>query len=93
MTPATVASTNRGKALFVPVDSGTRGTSRQPSVAARLVPLLERYREWMTANNYPANVALMQGVYSAAWLAFAMYIAVAVMWFIPDRRIERTLAE
>ena len=28
-----------------------------------------------------------------AWIAFAMYSAVAVMWFIPDRRIERTLAE
>jgi uncharacterized membrane protein len=24
-----------------------------------------------------------------AWIAFALYIAVAVMWFVPDRRIEK----
>ncbi len=27
-----------------------------------------------------------------AWAAFAMYVLVAAMWFVPDRRIERTLA-
>jgi len=27
-----------------------------------------------------------------AWLAFALYVAVAVMWFIPDRRIEKKVA-
>jgi hypothetical protein len=26
-------------------------------------------------------------------LACALYVLVAVMWLIPDRRIERTLAE
>jgi len=26
------------------------------------------------------------------WLALGLYVAVAVMWLIPDRRIERTLA-
>jgi uncharacterized membrane protein len=25
------------------------------------------------------------------WIAFALYVVVAVMWFIPDRRIERVL--
>lgn len=25
------------------------------------------------------------------WLAAALYVLVAVMWFIPDRRIERAL--
>ena len=29
----------------------------------------------------------------AAWAGVACYAAVAVMWFIPDRRIERTVAE
>jgi uncharacterized membrane protein len=28
-----------------------------------------------------------------AWIAFALYVAVAVIWFIPDRRIERVFAE
>ena len=27
------------------------------------------------------------------WLAWAIYVAVALVWLIPDRRIERTLAE
>ena len=27
------------------------------------------------------------------WIAFGMYVLVAVIWFIPDRRIERALAE
>jgi hypothetical protein len=26
------------------------------------------------------------------WIACGFYVAVAVMWFIPDRRIERRLA-
>jgi uncharacterized membrane protein len=25
------------------------------------------------------------------WISFALYILVAVMWLIPDRRIERVL--
>jgi uncharacterized membrane protein len=28
-----------------------------------------------------------------AWIAFALYVSVAVIWFIPDRRIERVFAE
>lgn len=27
-----------------------------------------------------------------AWIAFGLYVLVAVMWLIPDRRIEKTLA-
>jgi uncharacterized membrane protein len=27
------------------------------------------------------------------WIAFALYVSVAVIWFIPDRRIERVFAE
>ena len=27
------------------------------------------------------------------WLAGALYVAVAVMWLIPDRRIERVMVE
>jgi len=27
------------------------------------------------------------------WIAFGMYVLVAVIWFIPDRRIERAIAE
>lgn len=27
------------------------------------------------------------------WIAFALYVCVAIMWFIPDRRIEKVFAE
>jgi uncharacterized membrane protein len=27
------------------------------------------------------------------WIAFALYVAVAIGWFIPDRRIERVFTE
>ena len=29
----------------------------------------------------------------AAWISFALYVAVAIMWLVPDRRIERRMAE
>jgi uncharacterized membrane protein len=28
-----------------------------------------------------------------AWLGIALYVGVAIMWFVPDRRIEKILAE
>ena len=28
----------------------------------------------------------------SAWVACGLYVLVAVMWFVPDRRIERVLA-
>ena len=31
--------------------------------------------------------------FAARWLACALYVAVAVVWLIPDRRIEKALAE
>lgn len=27
-----------------------------------------------------------------SWIAFALYVVVAIIWLIPDRRIEKTLA-
>jgi hypothetical protein len=27
------------------------------------------------------------------WIAYALYAAVSVMWFIPDRRLERAAAD
>jgi uncharacterized membrane protein len=32
-------------------------------------------------------------VWLSPWLAFALYVIVAVIWFIPDRRLERAMAE
>jgi uncharacterized membrane protein len=39
---------------------------------------------------YLAAIAL---AFVSTWLANALYLAVAVLWLIPDRRIERALAE
>ena len=45
--------------------------------------------------------ALSIGVYAAAiplsfvrpWIAFACYVMVAVMWLLPDPRIEKTIGQ
>lgn len=37
---------------------------------------------------YATAIALS---FAATWLAQALYVAVALMWLVPDRRIERTL--
>jgi hypothetical protein len=39
---------------------------------------------------YLAGVALS---WFAAWLGFLVYAAVAIVWLIPDRRIEEKVAE
>jgi uncharacterized membrane protein len=39
---------------------------------------------------YLAGIAL---AWFAAWLGFLVYVGVAVMWLIPDRRIERKVIE
>ena len=36
-------------------------------------------------------VGVVASVLISAWLGFAMYVLVAVIWFIPDRRIARRL--
>jgi uncharacterized membrane protein len=39
---------------------------------------------------YLAGIAL---AWFAAWLGFLVYVGVAIMWLIPDRRIERKVVE
>ena len=36
---------------------------------------------------YAAGVGL---AFVSPWIAYALYVAVAVMWFIPDRRFTRS---
>jgi hypothetical protein len=38
-------------------------------------------------------VAAVAVAFRAPWLACALYVAVAVMWLVPDRRIEKALKE
>jgi uncharacterized membrane protein len=37
---------------------------------------------------YIAAIAL---AFSYRWLSVGLYVAVAIMWLVPDRRIERTI--
>ena len=40
-----------------------------------------------------AYAVAMPLAFASEWLAMALYVLVAVMWFVPDRRFERLLAE
>jgi uncharacterized membrane protein len=50
-------------------------------------------------SDFKGNVSLAAYVlaiavaFPARWLACALYVAVAVLWLVPDRRIERVLVE
>jgi len=36
-------------------------------------------------------IAAITATLGASWVAQALYVAVALMWLLPDRRIERAL--
>jgi ABC-type uncharacterized transport system YnjBCD permease subunit len=38
-----------------------------------------------------AYAAAIPLAFASCWIALAIYVAVAVAWFVPDLRIERTL--
>ena len=46
------------------------------------------YKEWASLVLYGLGIA---GAFIHPYIAFAFYMAVAAMWFIPDRRIEARL--
>jgi uncharacterized membrane protein len=70
-------------------------------LARALVSLHGRDSTLATAlgSDFKAKISIV--IYLAAipltllnpWLSFALYVLVAVMWLVPDRRIERTLAQ
>jgi uncharacterized membrane protein len=46
------------------------------------------FKEWLSAVIYVVAIA---SAFFSTWLACALYCLVAVMWFVPDRRIEREM--
>jgi uncharacterized membrane protein len=38
-----------------------------------------------------AYMAAVAAAFARPWIAWALYVAVALLWFVPDRRIERVL--
>jgi hypothetical protein len=49
-------------------------------------------KEYASLLMYAAAVGLALGVEWGRWAACGLYCAVAAVWFVPDRRIERALA-
>jgi uncharacterized membrane protein len=47
------------------------------------------YKEKISLGIYAVALPL---AFVSSWIAFALYILIAVWWLIPDRRIERTLS-
>ena len=47
-------------------------------------------KEWLSTVLYVASIGLAAW---EPWLAVIVFVAVAVMWLVPDRRIERYLAD
>ncbi len=43
---------------------------------------------WASLVMYGSAIPL---AFLSVWLAYALYVAVAIVWLVPDRRIERTL--
>ena len=48
--------------------------------------------DWKGKISVLAYVAAVPLAYVSIWLAIAIYVTVAVLWWVPDRRIERALA-
>ena len=46
-------------------------------------------REWVSISAYACAIPL---AFVSPWLSHALYVAVALAWFLPDRRIEGALA-
>jgi uncharacterized membrane protein len=43
-------------------------------------------KEWVSIGGYLLGAGL---AYISPWISVALYVAVTLMWFVPDRRIER----
>jgi uncharacterized membrane protein len=48
-------------------------------------------RDWKGKASPILYAAAITLSFAATWLAQALYVAVAMMWLVPDRRIERTI--
>ncbi len=50
-------------------------------------------KDWKGKSSVFIYAAAIGLAFINPWLAFALYIMVAVMWFIPDKRIEKKLTQ
>jgi uncharacterized membrane protein len=72
-----------GFAYSILVRTLIRVNGRESAVARAIGSDLKGYASLVL---YAAGVAL---AFVSPWIAYALYVAVAVMWFVPDRRFAR----
>jgi len=48
------------------------------------------YREWLSPLLYATAIP---AAFLSTWIAAALYVLVALIWIVPDKRIERVLAD
>jgi len=58
------------------------------SVLARAIH--HSYREWLSPLLYATAIP---AAFLSTWIAAALYVLVALIWIVPDKRIERVLAD
>ena len=49
-------------------------------------------RDWKGKTSIACYLAALGLAFVSPWLSYVLYLTVAVMWFIPDRRIEASLS-
>jgi len=48
--------------------------------------------DWKGKLSLAGYIAAIPLAFMSPWISIAIYVAIAAMWFIPDRRIERTIS-
>ena len=49
--------------------------------------------DWKGRMSPPLYALAIGGAFLSAWISVGLYVLVALLWLVPDRRIERVLAE
>jgi uncharacterized membrane protein len=50
-------------------------------------------KDWKGKLSPACYLAAIPLAFVSPWIASGLYVFVAIMWFVPDRRIERVLVE
>ena len=69
----------------------TRAILRQDGCDSKIARAIGR--DFKGKASIALYIAAIPLAFASAWAACALYVAVALMWFIPDRRIERQAIE
>jgi uncharacterized membrane protein len=48
-------------------------------------------RDWKGRGSLLILIVALAAAWVATWIAFALYLVVAIIWLVPDRRLERAL--